>query len=168
WTPLKEVFSNTMNSIQNNLSRGWNYLRNLFSWNPLELITSIFTPISEFFEKLFGGWIASFEGVISKITQGLNFVKDFFGFGKADIRGSLERTDKIQKTEEAIHAIPLAPSSTQNNINVAFTGGINVQTTDGKIPENSQLQRDIQREVEMALKKAKENERDRGLSDIDF
>lgn len=60
------------------------------------------------------------------------------------------------------------PKTQAQNINVAFTGGINVQTTDGKIPENSELQRDIQREVEAALKKSKESERNRTLSDIDF
>jgi len=73
-----------------------------------------------------------------------------------------------QITPIEIKPIPQNPKAQAQNINVAFTGGIQVQTTDGKIPENSQLQRDIQREVEAALKKSKESERNRTLSDIDF
>ncbi|WP_290075225.1 hypothetical protein, partial [Helicobacter rodentium] len=67
-----------------------------------------------------------------------------------------------------IKPIPQNPKAQAQNINVAFTGGIQVQTTDGKIPENSQLQRDIQREVEAALKKSQDSQRNRTLSDIDF
>lgn len=163
WTPLKEFFSNVVNSIQESFSIGWNYLKSVFSWNPLGLIASAFTPISDFFQELLGGWIASFKTTISIIGETLSSIKGFFGFGEGTLKSSLE-----QKKIETIQVSPLAPSSTQNNINVAFTGGIQVQTTDGKIPENSQLQRDIQREVEMALKKAKQSERDRSFSDLDF
>lgn len=73
-----------------------------------------------------------------------------------------------QITPIEIKPIPQNPKAQAQNISVAFTGGINVQTTDGKIPENSQLQRDIQREVEAALKKNQDSQRNRTLSDIDF
>ncbi|WP_289685152.1 phage tail tape measure protein [Helicobacter rodentium] len=73
-----------------------------------------------------------------------------------------------QITPIEIKPIPQNPKAQAQNINVAFTGGIQVQTTDGKIPENSQLQRDIQREVEAALKKNQDSQRNRTLSDIDF
>lgn len=163
WTPLKEVFSNVVNSIQESFSRVWNYFRNLFSWNPLGLIASAFTPINDFFQELLGGWIARFKTAVSIIGETLSSIKGFFGFGEGTLKSSLE-----EKKIETLQVSPLTPSSTQNNISVAFTGGIQVQTTDGKIPENSQLQRDIQREVEMALKKAKQSERDRSFSDLDF
>lgn len=163
WTPLKEFFSNVVNSIQESFSIGWNYLKSVFSWNPLGLIASAFTPISDFFQELLGSWIASFKTTISIIGETLSSIKGFFGFGEGTLKSSLE-----QKKIDTLQVFPLTPSSTQNNINVAFTGGIQVQTTDGKIPENSQLQRDIQREVEMALKKAKQSERDRSFSDLDF
>ncbi|WP_334091994.1 phage tail tape measure protein [Helicobacter typhlonius] len=163
WTPLKEVFSNVVNSIQESFSIGWNYLKSVFSWNPLGLIASAFTPISDFFQELLGGWIARFKTAVSIIGETLSSIKGFFGFGEGTLKSSLE-----EKKIETLQVSPLTPSSTQNNISVAFTGGIQVQTTDGKIPENSQLQRDIQREVEMALKKAKQSERDRSFSDLDF
>lgn len=73
-----------------------------------------------------------------------------------------------QITPIEIKPIPQNPKAQAQNISVAFTGGIQVQTTDGKIPENSQLQRDIQREVEAALKKSQDSQRNRTLSDIDF
>ena len=60
----------------------------------------------------------------------------------------------------------LPPANSRENISVSFNGGINVQTTDGKIPNNSQLSADVQREVEMAIKRAKENEKNRSLSDV--
>ncbi|TLE14459.1 MULTISPECIES: phage tail tape measure protein [Helicobacter] len=163
WTPLKEVFSNVVNSIQESFSRVWNYLKSVFSWNPLGLIASAFTPINDFFQELLGGWIARFKTAVSIIGETLSSIKGFFGFGESTLKSSLE-----EKKIETLQVSPLTPSSTQNNISVAFTGGIQVQTTDGKIPENSQLQRDIQREVEMALKKAKQSERDRSFSDLDF
>ena len=163
WTPLKEVFSNVVNSIQESFSIGWNYLKSVFSWNPLGLIASAFTPISAFFQELLGGWCARFKTAVSIIGETLSSIKGFFGFGEGTLKSSLE-----EKKIETLQVSPLTPSSTQNNISVAFTGGIQVQTTDGKIPENSQLQRDIQREVEMALKKAKQSERDRSFSDLDF
>ena len=73
-----------------------------------------------------------------------------------------------QITPIEIKPIPQNPKANTQNISVAFTGGIQVQTTDGKIPENSELQRDIQREVEAALKKSQDSQRNRTLSDIDF
>ncbi len=88
-------------------------------------------------------------------------MKIFFGFGETSIKA--EQSQSI----EFIQVTPFQPA-TPYNIQVAFTGGIHIESKDGKIPQNSELQRDIQREVEMALKKAKESERNRTLSDIDF
>ncbi len=161
WTPLKEFFSNLWSGIKEKFSSAWEFYKKIFKWSPLGLIISTFSPISEYLSNLLGGWIVGFKATISKIGETLSSIKSFFGFGETSIKA--EQSQSI----EAIQVTPLQPA-TPNNIQVAFTGGIHIESKDGKIPQNSELQRDIQREVEMALKKAKESERNRTLSDIDF
>lgn len=160
WTPLKEFFSNLWSGIKEKFISTWEFYKKIFKWSPLGLIISAFSPISEYLSNLLGGWIAGFKATISKIGETIGSIKSFFGFGETSIKAE-------QSQIEAIQVAPLQPAKA-NNIQVAFTGGINVQTTDGKIPENSQLQRDIQREVEIALKRAKESERNRTMSDIEI
>ncbi|WP_370525197.1 phage tail tape measure protein [Helicobacter winghamensis] len=164
WTPIKEFFLGLWEGIKAGASVLWDWFKTTFKWLSLGLILSAFSPVSEFFKELLGGrgWIANFKSAISWIGNTISSIKEFFGFG--EVKGSLEQTQKV----ESLRATPLNPSSKQNNISVAFTGGIQVQTTDGKIPENSQLQRDIQREVEAALKNSQDSQRNRTLSDIDF
>ncbi|MCL9820920.1 phage tail tape measure protein [Helicobacter sp. 14348-15] len=119
--------------------------------------------IKEFFAGIFsyvGGLIKSFiegfKSVFEFIGGAISGVKDFFGFGE------ITQKQEIQiKTPEL-----LSPANSRENISVSFNGGINIQTTDGKIPNNSQLSLDVQREVEMAIKRAKENEKNRSLSDV--
>ncbi|WP_300827106.1 phage tail tape measure protein [Helicobacter sp. UBA3407] len=160
WTPLKEFFSNLWSGIKEKFISTWEFYKKIFKWSPLGLIISAFSPISEYLSKLLGGWIQNFQGTISKIGETLSSIKSFFGFGETSIKAE-------QSQIEAIQVTPLQPQK-QNNIQVAFTGGIHIESKDGKIPQNSELQRDIQREVEMALKKAKESERNRTLSDIEI
>lgn len=119
--------------------------------------------IKEFFAGIFsyvGGLIKSFiegfKSVFEFIGSAISGFKDFFGFGE------ITQKQEIQiKTPEL-----LSPTNSRENISVSFNGGINIQTTDGKIPNNSQLSLDVQREVEMAIKRAKENEKNRSLSDV--
>ena len=171
WTPIKELFSVLCDKIKIGASVAWEGLKTLFKWSPLGLIIQGFSAVTEYFSSLFATWVGMFSGVINKIGSTISSIKGFFGFGEKE--SSIKVQDSLalqpaQITPIEVKPIPQNPKAQAQNINVAFTGGIQVQTTDGKIPENSQLQRDIQREVEAALKKSKESERNRTLSDIDF
>lgn len=97
-------------------------------------------------------------------------MKGFLGFGEKENNIKSQESQALQPTKITPISVQPIPQNqkTSQNVSVAFTGDINVQTTDGKIPENSQLQRDIQREVEVALKKSQESQRNRTMSDIDF
>ncbi|WP_297578660.1 phage tail tape measure protein [uncultured Helicobacter sp.] len=171
WTPIKEIFSTLWDKIKIGANVAWESFKTLFKWTPLGLIIQGFSAVTEYFSSLFATWVGMFSGVINKIGSAISSVKGFFGFGEKE--SSIKAQDSLalqpaQITPIEIKPISQNPKTQAQNINVAFTGGIQVQTTDGKIPENSQLQRDIQREVEAALKKSKESERNRTLSDIDF
>ena len=177
WGKIKGLFSNS-----------WDSIKAIFRWTPLGIIIQGFSIVTEYFASLFQTWLGMFSKVIDKIGSTISKIKGFFGFGEKEEKKqedkpafrSLQANQEpsLQFLEPAfeptqmkpveIKPIPQGQKAQGQNISVAFTGGINVQTTDGKIPENSQLQKDIQREVEAALKKSKDSERNRTMSDIDF
>lgn len=182
WTPLGilaisfgkvfSYFGGFWNSIKSLFTNSWEFLKSLFKWTPLGIIIQGFSVVTEYFTSLFTTWVGMFSSAMDKIGSVISKVKGFFGFGEKESNTNLQDST-LPLQPSTISPIEVAPipqnqKAEVQNINVSFSGGINVQTTDGKIPENSQLQRDIQREVEAALKKVKESERNRTLSDIDF
>ena len=176
WGKIKGLFSNS-----------WDSIKAIFKWTPLGIIIQAFGVVTDYFASLFQTWLGMFSKVIDKIGSTISKIKGFFGFGDKEKKQEDKPTFRsLQANQEPslqflepafeptqmkpieIKPIPQNQKAQGQNISVAFTGGINVQTTDGKIPENSQLQKDIQREVEAALKKSKDSERNRTMSDIDF
>ncbi len=143
WTPIKELFSVLLDKIKVGASVAWEGLKTLFKWSPLGLIIQGFSAVTEYFTSLFANWVSMFSEVINKIGSTISSIKGFFGFGEKE--SSIKAQDSLALQPATmnpieIKPIPQNPKAQAQNINVAFTGGINVQTTDGKIPENSQLQ----------------------------
>lgn len=138
WTPIKDFFLKISDAIKN-----------------------IFSNITTYFKGLFIQWITMFNGVFEKIGSVVGGIKEFFGFGDKKLASSLN----LEKIQPIKAEIATAQHKAQN-VSVAFTGGIVVQAKDGKIPQNSQLRRDIQREVEIALKKSAESYKNRTFSDV--
>ncbi len=121
-------------------------------------IKEFFAGIFSYIGGLINSFVESFKSLFNFVGSAVSGIKSFFGFGD-------ERVAK-QETLNSKSPELLPPANSRENISVSFNGGINVQTTDGKIPNNSQLSADVQREVEMAIKRAKENEKNRSLSDV--
>ena len=121
-------------------------------------IKEFFAGIFSYIGGLINSFVESFKSLFNFVGSAVSGIKSFFGFG-----------DEKTANQEALNSKSpelLPPANSRENISVSFNGGINVQTTDGKIPNNSQLSADVQREVEMAIKRAKENEKNRSLSDV--
>ena len=121
-------------------------------------IKEFFAGIFSYIGGLINSFVESFKSLFNFVGSAVSGIKSFFGFGD----------ERVAKQEALNSKSPelLPPANSRENISVSFNGGINVQTTDGKIPNNSQLSADVQREVEMAIKRAKENEKNRSLSDV--
>lgn len=121
-------------------------------------IKEFFAGIFSYIGGLINSFVESFKSLFNFVGSAVSGIKSFFGFGD-------EKTAKQEALNSKSPEL-LPPANTRENISVSFNGGINVQTTDGKIPNNSQLSADVQREVEMAIKRVKENEKNRSLSDV--
>ncbi|WP_455948666.1 phage tail tape measure protein [Helicobacter pullorum] len=121
-------------------------------------IKEFFAGIFSYIGGLINSFVESFKSLFNFVGSAVSGIKSFFGFGD-------EKTAKQEALNSKSPEL-LPPANSRENISVSFNGGINVQTTDGKIPNNSQLSADVQREVEMAIKRAKENEKNRSLSDV--
>lgn len=121
-------------------------------------IKEFFAGIFSYIGSLINSFVESFKSLFNFVGSAVSGIKSFFGFGD-------EKTAKQEALNSKSPEL-LPPANSRENISVSFNGGINVQTTDGKIPNNSQLSADVQREVEMAIKRAKENEKNRSLSDV--
>lgn len=121
-------------------------------------IKEFFAGIFSYIGGLISSFVESFKSLFNFVGSAVSGIKSFFGFGD-------EKTAKQEALNSKSPKL-LPPANSRENISVSFNGGINVQTTDGKIPNNSQLSADVQREVEMAIKRAKENEKNRSLSDV--
>ena len=121
-------------------------------------IKEFFAGIFSYIGGLINSFVESFKSLFNFVGSAVSGIKSFFGFGD-------EKTAKQEALNSKSPEL-LPPANSRENISVSFNGGINVQTTDGKIPNNSQLSADVQREVEMANKRAKENEKNRSLSDV--
>lgn len=121
-------------------------------------IKEFFAGIFSYIGGLINSFVESFKSLFNFVGSAVSGIKSFFGFGD-------EKTAKQEAlNSKSLELLP--PANSRENISVSFNGGINIQTTDGKIPNNSQLSADVQREVEMAIKRAKENEKNRSLSDV--
>lgn len=121
-------------------------------------IKEFFAGIFSYIGGLINSFVESFKSLFNFVGSAVSGIKSYFGFGD-------EKTAKQEALNSKSPEL-LPPANSRENISVSFNGGINVQTTDGKIPNNSQLSADVQREVEMAIKRAKENEKNRSLSDV--
>lgn len=121
-------------------------------------IKEFFAGIFSYIGSLINSFVESFKSLFNFVGSAVSGIKSFFGFGD-------EKTAKQEALNSKSPEL-LPPANSRENISVSFNGGINVQATDGKIPNNSQLSADVQREVEMAIKRAKENEKNRSLSDV--
>lgn len=121
-------------------------------------IKEFFAGIFSYIGGLINSFVESFKSLFNFVGSAVSGIKSFFGFGD-------EKTAKQEALNSKSPEL-LPPANSRENISVSFNGGINIQTTDGKIPNNSQLSADVQREVEMAIKRAKENEKNRSLSDV--
>lgn len=121
-------------------------------------IKEFFAGIFSYIGGLINSFVESFKSLFNFVGSAVSGIKSFFGFGD-------EKTAKQEALNSKSPEL-LPPANSRENVSVSFNGGINIQTTDGKIPNNSQLSADVQREVEMAIKRAKENEKNRSLSDV--